>query len=154
MTDDEGTTPSEPAKNPSAANEFQASAKGTVSQLSAGERLIAIGALLVLVIDWLLATLILDDYGLSNISVLIPIGLLVTMFFYYSRPEASWHPLYGTIVKVGAWAMAIIALYALIDDTLITSGRYSGATLFYELVFYAAGILFGLGAWQMRGDTR
>ena len=50
--------------------------------------------------------------------------------------------------------MAIIALYALIDDTLITSGRYSGATLFYELVFYAAGILFGVGAWQMRGDTR
>ncbi len=100
------------------------------------------------------STPILDDQSLSNISVLIPIGLLVTMFFSYSRPEASWHPLCGTMIKVGAWAMAIIALYALIDDTLITSGRYSGATLFYELVFYAAGILFGVGAWQMRGDTR
>lgn len=154
MTDNDATTPSEPAKEPSAADEFQEAAKSTISQLSSGERLIAIAALLVLVIDWLLGTLILDDYGLSNISVLIPIGLLVTMFFYYTGRESSWHPLYGTILKVGAWAMAIIALYALIDETLITSSRYSGAALFYELVFYAAGILFGIGAWQMRGDTR
>lgn len=154
MTDDEGTNPDESAKEPSAADEFQESAKKTVGQLSSGERLIAIGALLILVVDWLLGTLILDEYGLSNISVLIPIGILVTMFFYYSGREASWHPLYGTIIKVGAWAMVIIAVYALIDETLITSSRYSGATLFFELVFYAAGILFGIGAWQMRGDTR
>jgi hypothetical protein len=50
--------------------------------------------------------------------------------------------------------MVIIAAYALIDDTLITSNRYSGATLFFELVFYAAGFLFAVGAWQLRGDTR
>jgi hypothetical protein len=154
MTENDDTTPGEPAKEPSAADEFQEAAGSTVSQLSSGERLIAIAALLVLVIDWLLGTLILDDYGLSNISVLIPIGLLVTMFFYYSGRESSWHPLYGTILKVGAWAMAIIALYALIDDTLITSSRYSGATLVYELVFYGAGVVFGIGAWQLRDDTR
>jgi hypothetical protein len=76
------------------------------------------------------------------------------MYFYYSGQESAWHPLYGTIVKVGAWAMAIIALYALIDDSLITSNRYSGSTLFYELVFYAAGALFAVGAWQLRGDNR
>jgi hypothetical protein len=37
---------------------------------------------------------------------------------------------------------------------LITSNRYEGATLFYELVFITAGVLFGIGAWQMRSDDR
>jgi len=109
---------------------------------------------LILVICWLIGTLLLDDYGLSNISVLIPIGVLAAMYFYYNGSTAAWHSLYGTIVKVGSWAMAIIALYALIDDTLITSNRYDGASLFYELVFIAAGVLFGIGAWQLRGDKR
>ncbi len=153
MTDNESTSASESPKEPSAADELQESAKNIINQLSGGERLIAIGALLILVIDWLLATLILDDYGLSHISVLIPIGILAAMYFYYSGPKSSWHPLYGTIVKVSAWAVAIIAVYDFIDDTLITSNRYSGGTLFYELVFYAAGILCGIGAWQLRGDT-
>ena len=154
MTDSEQSNADDPTPEPSAGNELQESAQKMVSQLSSGERLIAIGALLILVICWLIGTLLLDDYGLSNISVLIPIGVLAAMYFYYSGSESPWYPLYGTIVKVGAWAMAIIALYALIDDTLITSNRFSGATLFYELVFYAAGVLFAIGAWQLRGDTR
>ncbi|MDA2979690.1 MAG: hypothetical protein O3B42_08035 [Actinomycetota bacterium] len=76
------------------------------------------------------------------------------MYFYYSGKKAAWHALYGTFVKVGAWAMAIIALYALIDDTIIASNRYSGATLFFELTFYVAGALFAVGAWQLRNDDR
>jgi hypothetical protein len=154
MTDDENTAASESPKEPSAADQFQQSTQNTINQLSSGERLIAIGALLILVVDWLVGTLILDEYGLSNITVLIPIGILAAMYFYYSGTESPWHHLYGTIVKVGAWAMVIITVYALIDDTLITSNRYSGATLFFELVFYAAGIFFAVGAWQLRGDTR
>lgn len=154
MTNDEYSSSNEPPKEPSVADDLQESAKNTMNQLSSGERLIAIGALLILVIDWLIGTLILDDYGLSNISVLIPIGLLAAMYFYYSGAESSWHALYGTIIRVGAWAMVIIAVYAAIDDTLITSNRFSGATMFYELVFYAAGVLFAVGAWQLRGDTR
>ncbi len=154
MTDSESTSANEHPKEPSAADELQESAKKIVNQLTGGERLIAIGALLILVINWLIGTLILDDWGVAYIGVLIPIGILAAMYFYYSGPEASWHPLYGTIVKVGAWAIAIVAVYDLIDDTLITSSRYTGTGLFYELVFYAAGILSGIGAWQLRGDTR
>jgi hypothetical protein len=154
MTDSDQPNANEPPPEPSAANEIQESAKNMMGQLSSGERLIAIGALLILVICWLIGTLLLDDYGLSNISVLIPIGVIAAMYFYYNGPTSAWHSLYGTIVKVGSWAMAIIALYALLDDTLITSNRYEGATLFYELVFITAGVLFGIGAWQMRSDDR
>jgi len=154
MTDSEQSNADDPTPEPSATNELQESAQKVVNQLSSGERLVAIGALLILVICWLIGTLLLDDYGLSNISVLIPIGVLAAMYFYYNGSTAAWHSLYGTIVKVGSWAMAIIALYALIDDTLITSNRFDGATLFYELVFIAAGVLFGIGAWQLRGDDR
>jgi hypothetical protein len=154
MTESDQPNANEPPPEPTAASEIQESAKNMMGQLGTGERLIAIGALLILVICWLIGTLLLDDYGLSNISVLIPIGVLAAMYFYYNGKTSAWHSLYGTIVKVGSWAMAIIALYALIDDTLITSNRYEGATFFYELVFIAAGILFGVGAWQMRSDDR
>lgn len=104
--------------------------------------------------DWIVGTLIFDDYGLANITVLIPIAVLSAMYFYYRGAEGAWRPLYGTIVKAGAWSLTIIALYGLIDDSLITSSRFTGATLFYEMVLYAVGVLCGVGAWQMRGDTR
>ncbi len=155
MSEHESASGDEAAKEPSAADELQEAAKEMANQLSGPERLIAIGALLVLVVDWVIGTLLLDDYGLSHLSVVVPIGLLAAMYRYYSgSSDAPWYPLYGTIVKVGAWAMAIIAVYDFIDDTLITSRRYSGSTLFFALVFYAAGVLFGMGAWQMRHDTR
>jgi hypothetical protein len=143
-----------PPEEPSGTDALSAAAKNVSSQLTSGERLVAIGALLVLVVCWVLGTLILDEYGLSNTSVLIPIGVLAAMYFYYSGKKAAWHALYGTVVKVGAWAMAIIAFYALIDDTIITSNRYSGATLLFELTFYVAGALFAVGAWQLRNDDR
>lgn len=149
MTDDSNSTADE-----SGPEAFLGAAKEVQARLSGGERLIALGAVILLGVDWVLATLILDDYGLSNVTVLIPIGILSAMYFYYQGSEGSWRPLYGTIVKVGAWALAIIALYGLIDDTLITSNRFSGSTLFFELVLYAVGVLCALGAWQMRGDSR
>lgn len=124
------------------------------SKLSGSERLIALGALIVLVVDWVLGTLILDEYGLSNISVLIPVAILAAMYFYYTGSQAPWHPLYGTIVKAGAWALAIIAVYGLIDDTIITSSRFSGLTMLFEVLLYVSGALCAVGAWQMRGEGR
>ena len=153
MTDDTGATGSGEAE-PSAADELQEAVKNVSDQLTGGERLIAIGALLILILPWLLGTLILDEYGLSNSSVLIPVGLLAAMYLYYTAAEAPWHPLYGTIVKAGAWSIAIIAVYDIVDDTLITGNRFNGWTLFFALVFYVAGALCAVGAWQLKGDVR
>ncbi len=124
------------------------------SKLSGSERMIALGALIILIGDWVLGTLILDEYGLSNTTVLISIALLAAMYFYYTGSQAPWRPLYGTIVKAGAWAIAIVAAYAFIDDTLITSSRYSGLTMLFEVLLYVAGAFCAVGAWQMRGDGR
>ncbi|MCZ7532790.1 MAG: hypothetical protein M5U23_05210 [Acidimicrobiia bacterium] len=154
MTDDPNMAGSEPAEEPSTFNDLSASAMSVSGQLTAGERLIAIGALLILVVCWLLGTLILDDYSLANISVLLPIGILGAMYFYYSGPKKAWHPLYGTIVRVSAWAIAIIAVYGFIDDMIIASNRPDGAWLFYEITFWVAGALCAVGAWQIRSDDR
>ena len=154
MTDDTGASANAEAKEPSAADEIQEAVKNVSNQLTGGERLIAAAVLVILVVNWLWASLILDDYSLSKAELLIPFGLLAAMYFYYSGKDAPWHPLYGTIVKVGAWAIVIMAFYDFVDDTLIESVRYSGARLFYELVFYAAGVLAAVGAWQLRTDTR
>ena len=128
--------------------------QGVRAKLSGSERMIALGALIILVGDWVLGTLILDEYGLSNTTVLVPTAILAAMYFYYTGTQAAWRPLYGTIVKAGAWAIAIIAVYAFIDDTLITSSRYSGLTMLFEVLLYVAGALCAVGAWQMRGDSR
>jgi len=126
------------------------------SKLSGSERMIALGALIILVGDWVLGTLILDEYGLSHTTVLIPMAILAAMYFYYTGSQAPWRPLYGTIVKAGAWAVAIIALYAFIDDTLITSSRYSGLTMLFEALLYGAGhgALSAHGRCGETGDDR
>ena len=154
MTDQPHAGSDETPEEPSGGDAFSAAAMNVSSQLTSGERLIAIGALLILGACWLLGTLLLDEYGLSNTAVLIPIGLLAAMYFYYSGKKAAWHALYGTIVRLGAWAMAIIAFYSLVDDTIITSNRFNGGTLFFEFIFYASGVMFGIGAWQLRADDR
>ena len=138
----------------SATDAVQEAVRNVSGQLSGAERLIALGALLVLGGCWLLGTLILDEYGLSNSAMLIPAGLLAMMYFYYSGNTRNWHPFYVTLLRVGAWAMVLIGVYDFVDDTLITGNRFDGATLFFELVFYAAAVAFGLGAWQLRGDDR
>ncbi|MEZ5176619.1 MAG: hypothetical protein R2823_10540 [Acidimicrobiia bacterium] len=154
MTSEPHAAGDKPAEEPSAANDIAGAAMNVSNQLTAGERLIALGCLIILVVDLLIGTWILDDYGLSNSSWLIPLGILVAMYFYYSGKQRAWHAHYGTLVRVGAWAIALIALSALIDETLITSFRYSGSTLFFEIAFWVAGGLCAVGAWQFRSDDR
>ncbi len=154
MTDDPNVAGNQPAEDPNAIENLSASAMSVSNQLTAGERLIAIGALLIIFVDLVLGTWILDDYRLSNSTWLIPVGLLCAMYFYYSGAKRAWHPLYGTIVRVGAWAVALIAVSALINETIITSYRYSGSTMFFEVVLWVAGALCAVGAWQLRSDDR
>jgi hypothetical protein len=154
MGDSQNPGQDQPREEPSAANDLSSTAMNVGSQLTQGERMIAIGSLVILAICWLVGTLILDEYGLSNSTLLIPIGLLAAMYFYYSGAQGAWLSLYGTILKVGAWAIAIIGIYSIIDDSIITSNRFSGATLFFELSFYVAAVFCGIGAWQLRGDDR
>ena len=151
MTDESGANESQ---EPSASEELQEAVKGVAAQLTFGEQLIAGASLLVLVVCWLVGALLLDDYSMGLISFLIPIGLLATMYLYYSGKQSVWDPFYGTIVRVGSWAMAIIGVHALINNTLISSARPKGATVLYELVFYAAAVMFAIGAWQLRDDER
>ena len=153
MTDQPRFGGNTPEDEPSGGDALSA-AKKVSDQLTSGERLVAIGALLILSVCWLLGALILDEYFISNSSVLIPIGVLAAMYFYYSGKKAAWHALYGTFIKVGAWSMAIVGFYALVDDTIIAGNRFSEATLFFELMFYVAGALFAVGAWQLRNDDR
>ncbi|KAA3637058.1 MAG: hypothetical protein DWP92_08600, partial [Armatimonadetes bacterium] len=101
MTDDPNVAGNEPAEEPSAINDLSASAMSVSGQLTSGERLIAIGALIILGVDLVIGTWILDDYGLSNSTWLIPVGLLCAMYFYYVGAKRPWHPLYGTIIRVG-----------------------------------------------------
>lgn len=153
MNDDASASGGEETKEPSAADEIQEAVKSVTNQLSGGERLIAIGALLVIVVDLFLGVYIMAEYGLANSTILIPAGILAAMYFYYTGSPANWHQFYVPLVKVGAWAMAIIGV-----DNLIWWLRSSydpdGWTTLFEIVFSVAAALFAVGAWQMKGDNR
>lgn len=154
MTDDSNVAGNGPAKDSNAFNDLSASAVNVSGKLTMGERLIAIGALLILVVDLLIGSWILDDYAVANTTWLISVGLLAAMFFFYSGAERAWHPLYGTMVRVGAWAIGLIAVDALIDRTIIASFRPSGAPMVFEAFLWIAGALCIVGALQLRSNSR
>ncbi len=147
MPDESGGTgplPSGQGKDP----EFQ----HVVVQLTGPERLIAIAALIVIVLNLLIGDLILNDYPLSNSTWLISLAMLGAMYFFYAGERNPWHDFYPWMVEMGAWALAFIGgvdfIRSIFDDS--TS---SGTTLFFQIAFYVAAGVAGFGAWQLRrGD--
>ncbi len=56
------------------------------------------------------------------------------------------------MVEMGAWALGLIgALHFL--ESIFDSFPSSGATLFFQIVFYAATALAGAGAVQLRAES-
>lgn len=151
MNDEAGS--SEP-QEPTPAEAAQQAVQSALSQLTNPERLIAIGALLVVLLDWILGEWIMREYSVSINDYLIPLGMLAAMWFFYAGSRAAWHTFYPWMLRVGAWAMAIIGVDNLINWLRSSSYDPDGATLFFELVFTAAAVLFAIGAWQMRSDSR
>lgn len=150
MNDEAGA--SEPQES-SSGDAAQQAVSNFFAQLTNAERVIGLAVLLVVLVNWIFGSWLLDEQGLSNSSYLIPLGMLAAMWFYYSGSKSPWHTFYPWLLGIGAWAMAVIGL-----DNLIfwLRSEYSpdGWDLFLELVFTAAGVLFAIGAWQLRSDNR
>jgi len=147
MPDESGGTgplPSGQGKDP----EFQ----HVVVQLTGPERLIAIAALIVIVLNLLIGDLLLNDYPLSNSTWLISLAMLGAMYFFYAGERNPWHEFYPWMVEMGAWALALIGGVDFIRS-IFDSFPSSGARLVFQLVFYVAAGFAGFGAWQLRrGD--
>lgn len=121
------------------------------TQLTSGERLVAIGALIILVFNLLIGDIIMDEYSISDLVWLISLAALVSIFFYYRGREAAWHRYYPWMIEVGAWAVAAIGLVNLLERF----GSFpSGSSLLFALGFWVAAGIMGAGAYMIRQDRR
>ena len=133
--------PSGPGKDP----EFQ----NVVVQLTAPERSITIGALIIVVLNLLIGDIILSDYSLSNSTWLIALASLAAMYFFYAGERNPWHEWYPWIIEMGAWAIALIGGLD-VFRSIFDSFPSSGARLFFQIAFYVAAGFAGFGAFQLR----
>lgn len=140
-TPDSGDLPSRRGPDP----EFQ----HTISQWTGPEQFVAIGASVILVVNYLIADVILDEFAVATATWLISLAVLGAMYFFYAGERNPWHDFYPWMVEMGAWAIGLIgALHFL--ESIFDSFSSSGVTLVFQIVFYAAAGLAGAGAYQLR----
>lgn len=122
------------------------------TQLTSGERLLAIGAVIVLVVNLIIGDIIAGEYSLSDVTWLLSLAVLFSVYFYYRGREAAWHRYYPWMIEVAGWAVGAIGVVRLFSG--IFGSFPDGAGLVFALIFFASAILMGIGASMIRQDRR
>lgn len=145
-------TPRPGAEDPSPQEEEKAAdiTKEVYSQLTQGERLVVIGAAIVLVFNLLVGDIVLNVYSLSNSTWLLPLGVILCVFFYYRGRQSAWHRYYPWMIEVAGWAMAAIGIVSLAGS--IFGSFPSGSSVWFALGFYVAAGVMGTGAYMIHKD--
>ncbi len=112
--------------------------------------LIGLGALL-LVADYLIFEVILDEYFFSTILLLTALFALFGHWMRRNHPEASWPIPYGWTMRLLGYTAGTLALVELLYDlrngVLDNLGDILGG-----LIVYAGAFLMFRGARQLAGD--
>lgn len=122
------------------------------TQLTTGERLVAIGAVIVLVVNLIVGDIIAGEYFLSDVTWLLSLAVLFSVYFYYRGREAAWHRYYPWMIEVAGWAVGAIAVVRIFSG--IFGSFPDGAGFVFALIFFASAILMGVGAFMIRQDRR
>ena len=145
-------TDNEPAEN-GEVTETQGSGIGnelsaTVAKLGAGEKLAVLGAAGVLVV-WLLFDLLIDEYSTGQLPFVLALGVVVAAYLHHNRGSEEWSIDYRTLVVVGAGLLGILGAWFLIEEIRNDILDADGATVLGAILFWAASIVSGVGAWQL-----
>ena len=151
MADDSGAPGADASQEPGAGDAIQKAMSGMVAGMSTAEKVIALGAALVLLINAVLADMILDDFGVSSVEFLLAGGALLAIL-RRGRSSSPWQSLYPWIVEALAAAYAALGLWGFIDWLLDGFDGLDGADVFYTIVEWASIALLGYGAWLLHRD--
>lgn len=139
----EGGVPEEPT--PAAEHDMKTVTAGA-GDFTSGEGLVAFAGI-VLLLDWLIFDVFLDDYGLGIVELLLAVIVVVVPRLNPKSVEAV-HPV-PTVMKLAGYAIAIVGAFWVIEA--IEEGFYDGAsTIIAALVAYAAYAMAFLGARQIK----
>jgi uncharacterized membrane protein YdcZ (DUF606 family) len=115
-----------------------------------GEPLIALAAVLLLFVD-VVGDIIMQDYSFTSVAwisaVLIVIAIVAVRFGNAELPVT-----YGTLLATLALVAGLVIARQLISDLRFERLDRGGATVFFALVSYAAGVVALVGAWQVWGS--
>lgn len=148
MTDDTGASAADAPQEPAGSDAIQKAMSNMTSGMSTAEKVIALGAVIFLVIDGLLGDMILDDYGVSEMELLLTGGALLAIL-RHQRGNSPWHSLYPWIVEALAGAYAALGVYEFLDWLFDGFDGLEGSFVFYTIIFWASIALLGYGAWQL-----
>lgn len=155
----------EPNSSESDADDSKSGMGGTVSELtgavdqaigkisSPGERLVVLGAALILLVD-IFGDIVFRDYSFSSIAWVSAVLIVAAVVLHRFR-SAALPSNYTWLLVVLGFVAGIVAARELVDDLRIGYLDRGGATVFFALIFYAAGALTLVGAsllWQSMAD--
>jgi hypothetical protein len=125
---------------------------GVLSNLSTAEMLIGGGAAWIFVVDYLIGSRIAWDYGASTTASMLSLAILAAIWFYPRGGDAAWKSMYGTVLLVAGWGVVVLAGLDLVNG-LINDNFSSSSGRFYEVTYYIAAAVIGMGAIQMRSQS-
>ena len=145
MTDDSGAI--QPGESEAGAGD---AISGTVAKLGPGEKLAVLGAAALLAV-WVLFDFLLDEYSTGSLQFALALVVVGAAYRHHNKGSAEWGVTYSTVIYVGAGLIGILGVVDLIEE--IRDGIFDadGATIVGALAYYAAAIVAGMGAWQLRG---
>lgn len=137
MTDESGTTP-ESSEN--AASKAFSKAK---ESLDGNEKMIAFGALILLIVVYLIGDVIMDEWGIGQLTWSASLGALALMYMVKTKGQSVPVP-YAFSLKVLSYLVGAIGVRELI--WLIEGGRVDDLEVLFELAYFAGVISMVMGA--------
>jgi len=132
---------------------FQRDISAAVAQLGFGEKFAVLGAVGVLAV-WAIMDLLLDRYSIGHLPFALALVVAYSAYRFYIEKAGDWAIPYGTIVFAGAALIGVLGVWALIEELRNDILDARAATVIGALAYWAASIVAGVGAVQLRTRSR
>lgn len=145
MTDDNG------AGQPEATSGGTSDAiSGTMAKLGPGEKLAVVGAAALLVV-WVLFDFLIDEYSTGSIPFALALVTVGAAYTHHNKGSAHWGISYQTVVLVAAALIGVFGVRDIVEEVRAGIFDADASTIIGALAYYAAAIVAGVGAWQLKG---
>ncbi|MDX1450745.1 MAG: hypothetical protein R3246_16975 [Acidimicrobiia bacterium] len=142
MTDDSGAVPESKGTEGGAGAAFSAAKES----LNASERMIAFGALVLVIGVYLIGDVAMDEWGVSNLTLAASVGALALM--YMVKTKGRSYPLpYNFALKVMAYVIGLLGVTEVL--WFIEGGRAEGMEIVFALAYFVGVIAMVMGARQL-----
>ena len=116
--------------------------------LSQGEKLVGLGAVAVLAV-YIIFELITEDYGVSDLPILLAAFILGVLWLRLQRPGMSWAVPSTSLLRAGGYLLLAWGVVEFIDELKDDIFEYPGATIAGFLILVAGCAVAGFGAKQL-----